>query len=243
MLTKINAGGGITRDLGPDFHNPCGLACKDTSLYVSEFDRGVIVKIDLGTFLKTDFTIDTGISSAGAIAFDAYDRLYTRSFRQQKLFRLNPSGQFDQIGAGTGYSQQIASDGTYFYLGSSPTIPNVERQILRIDPASGNTTVVAYGNQNVKGWRSLAFDSYGRLILNTEIDINQNLYGADIIDLATGSPTPYVPVFTIRAGTFNSTSIKIYISSKESGTESRKSIWIYNMNRPEISAPSRCSIT
>jgi hypothetical protein len=192
MLTKISAGGVITRDIGPDFQSATGLACKDNSLYVSEMDRGVIAKIDLGTFLKTDFTIDTGISSAGAIAFDADDRLYTHSFRQLKLFRLNPSGKFDQIGAGTGYSQQIASDGNYFYLGSSPTIPNVERQILRIDPASGNTTVVALGNQNVKGWRSLALDSYGRLILNTEIDINQNLYGADIIDLATGSPTPYV---------------------------------------------------
>jgi hypothetical protein len=192
MLTKISAGGVITRDIGPDFHSAHGLACKDNYIYVSEMDRGVIAKIDLGTFLKTDFTKDTGISSAGAIAFDADDRLYTHSFRQLKLFRLNPYGGYDQVGAGTGYSQQIASDGTYFYLGSSPTIPNVERQILRIDPASGTTTVVSSGNQNVKGYRSLAFDSYGRLILNTEIDINENIYGADIIDLATGSPTPYV---------------------------------------------------
>jgi hypothetical protein len=192
MLTKISAEGVITRDIGPDFQNPDGLACKGNSLYVSEMDRGVIAKVDLGTFQKTDFTKDTGITSAGSIAFDTDDRLYTQSFRQLKLFRLNPSGQFDQVGAGTGSSQQIASDGTYLYVGSLPTILNVERQILRIDPASGITEVVAYGNQNVKGWRSLAFDSYGRLIVNTEIDINQNIYGADIIDLATGLSTPYV---------------------------------------------------
>jgi len=192
MLTKISAEGKITRDIGPDFQNPNGLVCKDNSLYVSEMDRGVVAKVDLETFQKTDFTKDTGITSAGSIAFDAADRLYTQSFRQLKLFRLNPSGQFDQVGAGTGSSQQIASDGTYLYVGSLPTIPNVERQILRIDPVSGTTEVVAYGNQNVKGWRSLAFDSFWRLILNTEIDINQNIYGADIIDLATGMSTPYV---------------------------------------------------
>lgn len=193
MLTMIGASGAVMRDIGPDFLNPHGLAYRNNCLYVSEMDRGVVSKVvDMGTIQKLDFTKDQGIASAGAVAFDADDRLYTHSFRQLKLFRLNPDGSYAQVGAGTGYSQQIASDGTSFYLGSSPTIAGAERQILKIDPASGTTEVIAYGNNNVKGYRSLAFDSYGRLILNTEIDIAQNLYGADIIDLTTGTPTPYV---------------------------------------------------
>ena len=195
MLTMISpAGTIIQRDLGPHFLNPQGLALKkDDALYVSEMGRGVISRVfDQGGIKKADFTLDTGISSAGAIAFDADDRLYTHSFRQRKLFRLDPDGSYGQVGAGTGYSQQIASDGVHFYLGSSPTVPGVERQILKVDPASGTTEVVAYGNNIVKGYRSLAFDAYGRLILNTEIDVGQNLYGADIIDLETGVSIPYV---------------------------------------------------
>lgn len=193
-LTIILAGGTVRRDLpSPSFFNPHGLAFEDGRLYVSEMDRGVVSKVvQFGTDQKTDFTGDTGISSPGAVAFDADDRLYTHSFRQLKLFRLNPDGSYSQVGPGTGYSQQIASDGTSFYLGSSPTLSGAERQILKIDPASGTTGVIASGNDNVKGYRSLAFDAYGQLILNTEIDVNQNLYGADIIDLSTGTPTPYV---------------------------------------------------
>lgn len=195
MLTIIDQNGVIIqRDIGPHFLDPRGLALKkDDALYISEMGRGVISRVfDLGGIQKADFTLDTGISSAGAVAFDADGRLYTHSFRQRKLFRLNPDGSYGQVGAGTGYSQQIASDGTYFYLGSEPTVPGVEQQILKIDPISGTTEVVAYGNDNVKGYRSLAFDAYGRLILNTEIDVAQNLYGADIIDVTSGTPTPYV---------------------------------------------------
>ncbi len=194
MLTMIYETGGIWRNIGPTFLNPRGMALKkDEALFVSEMDRGVVSKvIDTGTIQKVDLTLDTGVASAGAVAFDADDRLYTHSFRQLKLFRLDPGGSYAQVGPGTGYSQQIASDGTSFYLGSSPTVPGIERQILKIDPASGTTEVVAYGNDNVKGYRSLAFDTFGRLILNTEIDVGQNLYGADIIDLTGGSPIPYV---------------------------------------------------
>ena len=194
MLTMIRATGSIWRNIGPTFLSPHGMALKkDDALFVSEMDRGVISKVvDLGTIQKVDFTLDTGVASAGAIAFDADDRLYTHSFRQLRLFRLNPDGSRGQVGAGTGYSQQIASDGTHFYLGSSPTISGAERQILKIDPMSGATEVIAHGNNNVKGYRSLAFDSFGRLILNTEIDVDQNLYGAEIMDLTTGTPTPYV---------------------------------------------------
>lgn len=197
MLTEISQewpGAIIQRDLGLHFDSPRGLALKkDEALFVSEMTRGVISKIFYqGGLQKADFTLNTGIASAGAVAFDADDRLYTHSFRQLKLFRLDPSGGFDQVGPGTGYSQQIASDGVYFYLGSSPTVSGVERRILKIDPDSGATDVVAYGNDNVKGYRSLTFDAYGRLVLNTEIDVDQNLYGADIIDLSSGTPTPYV---------------------------------------------------
>jgi len=195
MLTMIGQDGTIIRrDIGPHFLNPYGLALrKDDALYVSEMSRGVISRVfDLGGIQKADFTLDTGISSAGAVAFDADGRLYTHSFRQLKLFRLNSGGSPEQVGAGTGYSQQIASDGMHFYLGSSPTVTGVERQILKIDPVSGATEVVAYGDENVKGYRSLAFDAYGRLVLNTEIDVGQNLYGADIIDLDMGTPRSYV---------------------------------------------------
>lgn len=193
MLTVITADGTVLRDIGPDLLNPHGLAYKDDALYVSEMDRGVVSKlVDMGTVQKVDFTKDTGVSSAGAIAFDADDRLYTHSFRQLRLFRLNADGSYDKVGAGTGYSQQIASDGTHFFLGSLPTVAGVERQILKLDPVSGTSEVVAHGNENVKGYRSLAFDAYGRLILNTEIDVSQNVYGADILDLATGTPRTYV---------------------------------------------------
>lgn len=194
MLTMINPNGEIWRDMGPDFLNPQGFALKnDDGLYVSEMTRGVISRVFAqGGLQKADFTLETGLSSAGAVAFDADDRLYTHSFRQLKLFRLNPAGGFDQVGEGTGYSQQIASDGSRFYLGSSPTVAGVERRILRIDPGSGTTEVLASGNDNIKGYRSLAFDAYGRLVLNTEIDVDQNLYGADIIDLTTGTSTPYL---------------------------------------------------
>jgi hypothetical protein len=194
MLTMIRSAGTIWRDIGPDLLSPRGLALKkDDGLYVSEMDRSVVSKVvNTGTIQKVDFTVDRGLSSAGAIAFDADGRLYTHSFRQLRLFRLGPDGGFSQVGPGTGYSQQIASDGAFFYLGCDPTITGAERRILRIEPFSGATQVVASGDQNVKGFRSLAFDSFGRLILNTEIDAAQNLYGADIIDLTTGTPSPYV---------------------------------------------------
>ncbi len=188
-LTKIDLSGTVHRDLGPEFSNSCGLTCRGNFLYSSENDRGVISKVDLTTFIKTDFTEDFGVDAPGPIAWDNDDNLYTASFRQLRMLKLNASGRFDQFGPGTGYMQSIAFDGTNFYIGSYPTTPNDSMQILKIDPATESQTQVA---QNVNGWRTVAFDSYGRLILNTIINEPQNQFGADIIDLTNGTATPYL---------------------------------------------------
>ncbi|MCK4830147.1 hypothetical protein KA005_81265, partial [bacterium] len=189
-LIKVDSSTGVVlQEIADDLANVLGLAYKDEFIYMSEFTRGVISRIDLSTNTKEDFTVDTGISSAGPVNFDSNDNLYTHSFRGLKLFRLNESGTFDQVGNGTGYGQSIASDGTHFYMGSSDLVGENGYQVLKIDPIAETMEVV--GTQ-LGGWRSVVFDSYGRLILNTIIDMPQNLYGADIIDLETGVATPYL---------------------------------------------------
>jgi len=187
-LTKVSSSGIVMRDLGPVFQNCQGLACRDNYLYVSENDRGVISRVDLTTFEKSDFTEDTGVDAAGPIAWDNYDNLYTSSFRQLRMLKLNAGGTFDQFGPGTGYMQSIAFDGSDFYIGSAPTTGEPV-QILKIDPVNGGQTQVA---TNVGGWRSVAFDAFSRLILNTIISDPENQFGADIIDTATGTVTPYL---------------------------------------------------
>lgn len=187
-LTRVSPSGIVTKDLGPVFYNSQGLACRGDYLYVSEGDRGVISRVDLATFEKSDLTADTGVDAAGPIAWDAYDNLFTSSFRQLRMLKLNAGGTFDQFGPGTGYMQSIAFDGSDFYVGSAPTTGQ-PIQILRIDPAGGGQTQVA---TSVGGWRSVAFDAYGRLILNTVMNEPQNQFGADIIDKATGTATPYL---------------------------------------------------
>jgi hypothetical protein len=163
------------------------LAFKDNSIYVGESDRGVVSCIDLTTLAKTDLTHDYGVTSAGFVEFDSNDTLYTQSFNQMRLFRLNANGQFSQAGQGIGYAQSIASDGTYFYMGSMDVVGGNGNQILKFDPIAETTEVKA---THTRGWRSVAFDSYGRLILNSGLGgIN---FGADIIDLTTGGYTPYV---------------------------------------------------
>ena len=192
-LTKVDISGTVHRDLGPEFSNSHGLACRGNFLYSSENDRGVISKVDLTTFAKTDFTEDFGIDAPGPIAWDNDDNLFTASFRQLRMLKFNSSGTFDQFGPGTGYMQSIAFDGTDFFIGSSPTT-GLPMQILKIDPATGSQTQVAVNVPpgNVNGWRSVAFDSFGRLILNSIIDEPQNRYNADIIDLTTGTSAPYL---------------------------------------------------
>lgn len=189
-LTKIDPSGLVTRDAGPTFANSSGLACRGGALYVSEFDRGVISKVDLATFQKSAFSGDTGIDAPGPIAWDNGDTLYTGSFRQQRILKLNPGGAFTQLGPGTGTLQSIAFDGADFYIGSAGGADGI-RRILKIDPATGGQTPIA---ENVAGYRTVAFDSFGRLILNIMegTDENQNRFGAGIIDLMTGTTTPYL---------------------------------------------------
>ena len=186
-LTRITPSGLITHGIVTGFSNIGGLAFKDNSIYVGESDRGVVSSIDLTTLAKADLTHDYGVTSAGYVEFDSNDALYTQSFNQQRLFRLNPSGQFSQVGQGIGYAQSIASDGTYFYMGSKDLVGGNGTQILKVDPIAETTEVKA---THTRGWRSVAFDSYGRLILNSGLGgIN---FGADIIDLTTGGYTPYI---------------------------------------------------
>lgn len=187
-LTRIDTSGIVHRDLGPVFSNSQGLACRGNFLYVSENDRGVISKVDLTTLVKTNFTEDIGLDAPGPIAWDNDDNLFTSSFRQQRMVRLNSSGTFEQFGPGTGYMQSIAFDGANFFIGSSPTT-GLPMQILKIDPATGNQSQVITG---VGGWRSVAFDSFGRLILNTIFNESQNQFGADLIDVTSGTATPYL---------------------------------------------------
>lgn len=187
-LTKVDSNGNVLRVPGLEFQNSQGLACRSDALYVSELSRGVISRVDLTSFAKSDFTEDRGIDSAGPIAWDANDNLFTSSFRQLRMLKLNPDGTFGQVGPGTGYMQSIAFDGSQFYIGSAPTNGQSMR-ILRIDPVTGSQATVADG---VSGFRTVVFDSYGRLILNTVIDEPRNEFGANIIDTYTGASTPYL---------------------------------------------------
>jgi len=186
-ILKIDSQTGSPVQLATNIANPDDLVYRDGFIYVSEFDRGVITKINTSTGQKTNFTIDYGISLTGPIAFDLNDDLYIHDFRKLKLFRLNEYGSFDQVGEGTGYAQTIASDGNYFYLGSDDQVSDNEYQILKIDPIIETTEVIG---THYSYWRSVAYDSYGRLILNSYVD-NGN-YGLDIINLATGEATPYI---------------------------------------------------
>ena len=187
-LTRISASGVVSSNLGPEFNSSVGLLWHGGNLYVSELFPGVISKVDLSTYQKTKVTQDYGVNSAGPIAFDSNDALYTLDFRQGYLLRLNDAGLFDRVGAGIGYAQSIASDGSSFYVGSAPMTAD-PIQILKIDPSNGNRTTVASG---IASWRSVAFDSFGRLILNTIINAAQSQFGADIIDMNNGSSTPYL---------------------------------------------------
>ncbi len=189
LIMVDSSNGNILEEIADDLANVLGLAYKDGFIYLSEFTRGVISRIDLSTNTKENFTVDNGISSAGPVNFDSNDNLYTHSFRELRLLRLNESGTFDQVGNGTGYAQSIATDGTHFYMGSSDLVGENGYQVLKINPIGETMEVV--GTQ-LGGWRSVTFDSYGRLILNTIIDVPQNHYGADIIDLETGVATPYL---------------------------------------------------
>ena len=131
--------------------------------------------MDLATLEKSDFTEDFGLDAAGPIAFDVNDDLYTHSFRPMKLFRMDEDRSFSQVGAGTGYAQSIACDGVYFYLASADGVGSNGNQILRIDPVSGATDVMA---TRLGGWRTVTFDAYGRLILCSIVNSSASLYRA-----------------------------------------------------------------
>lgn len=210
QLTKIRADGSVEAGFGPELPQLGGLACRDGFIYASEWARGVVSRIDLATGQKTDFTKDYGLEAAGPIAFDANDDLYTHSFRQLRLLRLNHDGSFSQVGAGTGYAQTIASDGVYFYLGSADLVGPNGNQILRIEPGTGAATVLATG---LGGWRTVTIDSFGRLILCSSVNEAGSLYRADIIDLMTGVATPYVTGLNRSKGMLFDSSQNIYLSS------------------------------
>jgi hypothetical protein len=193
LLKLDSTNGSILGVLATDLHEPWGLLIKDGYIYVSDYVRAIILKVNLSTLEVSNHTEDYGIPGAGPIAFDQNDRLYTTSFRMQRLFKLNEAGAFDQVGAGIGVTQSVAqnlaSDGTYFYMGSYDLATSNGFQVIKIDPMAETVDVIG---THYDGWRSVAFDSYGRLVLNTVIDYPNNLYGADIIDLNTGTATPYV---------------------------------------------------
>jgi len=190
-LEKTDSTGRVVGKFGPELPRPGGLAYRDGFIYVSEWARNVVSRIDLTTGEKADFTEDFGLAAAGPVAFDVNDNLYTHVFREYRLLRMNEDGSFSQVGEGTGYAQSIASDGTYFYLGSSPLVGSNGNQILRIEPLSGTTEVMA---TKLGGWRLVTFDSFGRLVLCSIINEIQNQFRADIIDRNTEpwTATPYV---------------------------------------------------
>lgn len=177
------------------FHSNLGesaeLAFRDGLIYICETERCVISKIDISSQNKMDLTVDYGISSPHAIVLDSNDTLYTNDFRRRKLFRLNEDGTFDQVGQGLGYNQSIVSDDTYFYTGSLDEVGWNGRQILKIDPIAETVNVIGW---DYDGFRGVAFDSYGRLILNTSLGGGNR--GLSIIDLDTGDDTPYVEGLT-----------------------------------------------
>ncbi len=209
-LEKTHADGSVEREFGPELPQPGGLACEDGFIYISEWFRGVITRMDLATLEKSDFTEDFGLDAAGPIAFDVNDDLYTHSFRPMKLFRMNEDRSFSQVGAGTGYAQSIACDGVYFYLASADGVGSNGNQILRIDPVSGATDVMA---TRLGGWRTVTFDAYGRLILCSIVNSSASLYRADIIDLASGVATPYVTGLQREKGMVFDSRQNIYIST------------------------------
>ncbi|MFC2157524.1 hypothetical protein ACFLT9_06770 [Acidobacteriota bacterium] len=188
-ILKVNANTGNAVQFADNLWNCKGLAYKDGYLYASEFDRSVVAKFNTHTHEKEDFTLDYGITYHGALGIDSENNLYTHDFRRLKLNRINPDGTFDQVGPGTGYVQSLVNDGTYFYMGSYDIALGNGNQILKINPLTEEYETIG---SNLGGWRSVAFDSFGRLVLNTVIDSTQNLYGVDIIDLNSGGTTPYL---------------------------------------------------
>jgi hypothetical protein len=189
-IIKVNPTTNAILDVvATDLYDPAALHLKDGSLYICEYSRAVVSRVDLASHIKVDFTADYGIAAVGPVAFDRNDNLYTSSFRGQKLYRLNNSGTFDQVGAGIGITQSIANDGEHFYMGSYDTATQNGQQIIRVDPIAETMEVVG---THYTAYRSVAFDSFGRLILNSTINHSQNLYAADIIDTNTGVATLYV---------------------------------------------------
>jgi hypothetical protein len=188
-LTMITASGTVARVPDLEMVDTWGIGCRGNTLFASENSPGLISQIDLSSFEKSNFTEDFGLDGPGALAWDANDQLFTTSFRQARILKLNSQGTFEQLGPGTGNIQSLVSDGTNFYAGSAPFTANNPWQILKIDPATGAQTPVA---TNVKGWRTVEFDAFGRLILNTVFSESLNQFGADIIDLTTGAVTNYL---------------------------------------------------
>jgi hypothetical protein len=189
-IIKVNTTTNTILDVvAADLYDPAALHFKDGFLYICEFSRAVVSRVDLTSHIKDDFTADYGIAGVGTVAFDQNDNLYVSSFRGQKLYRLSNNGTYDQVGAGIGITQSIANDGQHFYMGSYDTTMQNGQQIIRVDPIAETMEVVG---THYNAYRSVAFDSYGRLILNSTVNYSQNLYAADIIDTNTGAVTPYV---------------------------------------------------
>jgi len=204
-----------THSIQPFFeglNNPTSIVYRDTSLYITDLFTSAIYKIDTLSGERTNITQDYGVSVPQGMAFDSDDRLYTVDFRRHKLFRLLGNGIFEAVGQGIGYAQTIVSDGQYFYTGSADMATSNGSQILRIDPFTGLTKVVG---THYQGFRQVALDSYGRLILNENMGSNE--FRLSIINVYTGEATPYVIGLTSEKGVQFDPNQNLYVTALYGG--------------------------
>ncbi|MEE8378279.1 MAG: hypothetical protein V3R45_07880, partial [Candidatus Aminicenantaceae bacterium] len=169
---------GVYLSLSPD----------DDVLYISEFSRGLVSRLEYNgtrTYVNTDY----GLNSPSGLGFDLLGNPYLSSFRLSRLYRLDPDLKTltpitDPLGNS---NQTIAVDkqGMFYVSNGSPTA------LYKINPLTGDVEFL----KDV--WtRTLEFDSFGRLVITTQVQpgpsYDDYTSTVGIMDLISFAITPYI---------------------------------------------------
>ena len=161
-IVKISHDGSSHEIIADDIRSSCYLGMDSNDvLYISEFENGLISKIEpYGD--KEYITQDFGHNLPCQVAFDSANRPYVSSFRQSQLKRIDPETRtLETVTPPLGNcNQNIAVDenGLFYMSNGRPAA------IYRVDPQTGAVDFI------IDFWsRALRFDSFGRLIITSEV--------------------------------------------------------------------------
>ncbi len=161
----------------------------DGVLYVSEFQNGLVFKIEPGGS-RVNVNEDHGLAIPSGMGFDRFGRPYVSSFRRSRVYRIDPDARtFAPITDYLGLNNQtIATNagGVMYVSSASPAA------IYGINPDEYDA-VWPLGDR----WtRTLQFDSYGRLVITSRTDAgatyDESISTAGIFHLGPGEVTDYI---------------------------------------------------